>query len=120
MATKVLLVDDEKEFVIHLAERLEFRGLEVETASDGESALQLIKDKNPNVMVLDLQMPGMSGIETLKQAKKISPDLQVIMLTGYGTIETATEGKEYGALEYLIKPCDTVKLYTLIEEAMGK
>jgi DNA-binding NtrC family response regulator len=120
MATKVLLVDDEKEFVTHLAERLEFRGLEVETASDGDSALQLIKDKAPDVMVLDLQMPGMSGIDTLKQAKKISPDLHVIMLTGYGTIETAKEGKEYGALEYLIKPCDIVKLYTLIEEAVGR
>jgi DNA-binding NtrC family response regulator len=120
MATKVLLVDDEKEFVTHLAERLEFRGLEVETAPDGDSALQLIKDKAPDVMVLDLQMPGMSGIDTLKQAKKISPDLHVIMLTGYGTIETAKEGKEYGALEYLIKPCDIVKLYTLIEEAVGR
>lgn len=120
MATKVLLVDDEKEFVTHLAERLEFRGLEVATASEGEAALQLIKEKAPDVMVLDLQMPGMSGIETLKQAKVLSPDLHVIMLTGYGTIETANEGKQYGAFEYLIKPCDTVKLFTLIEEAVSK
>ncbi len=120
MAIKVLLVDDEKEFVAHLAERLQFRGLEVETASDGESALQCIKDKAPEVMVLDLQMPGISGIDTLKSAKAIAPELQVIMLTGYGTIETAKEGKEFGALEYLIKPCDIIKLYTLIEEAVGK
>ena len=120
MDIKVLLVDDEEDLAVHMAERLVTRGFSAEAVYDGPSAVDYVREKPVDVVVLDLQMPGMDGIETLKAVKEINPDLAVIMLTGYGTMETALEGKKMGAYEYLIKPCDIVGLAALIRVAHEK
>jgi DNA-binding NtrC family response regulator len=120
MEIKVLLVDDEKEFTEHLAERLRLRDLTVDVAFNGDEAIQYL-EKNPvHVVVMDQEMPGLSGLEALKKIKPIQPDVQVIMLTGHGTMETAVEGTEAGAVEYLIKPYDTVMLASRIKELCEK
>jgi len=112
---RVFLVDDEEELVSSMSQRLENRGFVVETAFDGESAVKFLKENDVDVMVLDQVMPGMDGIQTLREVKKFKPGLKVIMLTGYGTIDTAIEGIKAGAVEYLIKPCDTVQLTEMIK-----
>jgi len=112
---KVFLVDDEEELVSSMAQRLENRGFVVATAHDGESAVKYLKENDVDIMVLDQVMPGMDGIQTLREVKKFKPGLKVIMLTGYGTIDTAIEGIKAGAVEYLIKPCDTVQLTEMIK-----
>lgn len=110
MEIGVLLVDDEKELVEHMAERLQTRGFSVDTVLNGESAIEYLKNNQVDVVVLDLQMPGMDGVETLRGIKRLRPEVKVIMLTGHGTIETALEGRREGAEEYLIKPCDIIQL----------
>ena len=82
---KVLLVDDEEEFVKALAERLKMRDLRSDTVLDGEEALSFVEDQEPDVMVLDLKMPGIDGMEVLRQVRKAYPNIQVIILTGHGT-----------------------------------
>jgi len=116
MEINVLLVDDEKELADHMAERLISRGLAVTAVYDGESAIRFVKENTVDVMVLDLIMPGMDGLQTLREVKKIRPDIHVLMLTGHGTIDTAMEGKKEGASEYLIKPCDIIQLTSLIKD----
>ncbi|MGC8658144.1 MAG: response regulator [Desulfomonilaceae bacterium] len=110
---KVLLVDDEKDFVLTLAERLGLRGIEVITAFDGEGALQILKNCRPDVMILDLMMPGMSGSVVLEKVKKLYPGLQVIILTGMGSTPEGTTGVDLCAFEYLSKP---VKIDDLIDK----
>lgn len=88
---KVLLVDDEEEFVKALSERLQMRGLGSDLAFDGEQALQIVKDQEPDVMVLDLKMPGIDGMEVLRRVRKAYPQVQVIILTGHGTEKDAEE-----------------------------
>ncbi|MFH1137754.1 MAG: response regulator [Pseudomonadota bacterium] len=109
---KVLLVDDEEEFVKSLSERLQIRELDAETAFDGEQALQLVSDEVPDVMVLDLRMPGIDGMEVLRRVKKKYPEVQVVILTGHGTDKDETQAKKLGAYAYLQKPVD---LDTLVE-----
>jgi len=101
---KVLLVDDEEEFVRTLAERLMMRDLRSDTVLDGEGALSFVEDQEPDVMVLDLKMPGIDGMEVLRQVRKAYPDIQVIILTGHGTERDEEEAKRLGAFEYLEKP----------------
>ena len=103
---KVLLVDDEKEFVESLSERLELRNLEADVAFDGEQALEAIKEGKHDVMVLDLRMPGVDGIEVLRRVKKSNPDIQVVVLTGHGTEKDEEQAKKLGAFAYLKKPID--------------
>ena len=101
---KVLLVDDEEEFVKALAERLKMRDLRSDTVLDGEEALSFVEDQEPDVMVLDLKMPGIDGMEVLRQVRKAYPNLQVIILTGHGTEKHEEEAKRLGAFDYLEKP----------------
>lgn len=114
---KVLLVDDEVEFVNTLAQRLKIRGLLVDTVYDGEQALSSIKKIEPDVIVLDLKMPGLHGIEVLKELKKRSPQIQVIILTGHGTEKDEEEAKRLGGFDFLRKPADTDLLVAKIKEA---
>ena len=101
---KVLLVDDEEEFVKALAERLKMRDLRSDTVLDGEEALSFVEDQEPDVMVLDLKMPGIDGMEVLRQVRRAYPKIQVIILTGHGTEKHEEEAKRLGAFDYLEKP----------------
>ena len=116
----VLLVDDEEDFVEVLAERLEARGLTVDTAANGELALEKAGKRPFDAIVLDMAMPGMDGIETLKGLLQINPDLQVILLTGRATLGQAVEAMKLGALDFLEKPVDIDTLVAKIEEAATK
>jgi DNA-binding NtrC family response regulator len=121
MKTKVLLVDDEEGFVAALEKRLSIRGLQVVTASSGEEGLALL-DREPDVdvVLLDVKMPGMDGIATLEQIRRVHPLVEVIMLTGHGTVESAIEGMKHGAYDFLMKPCDVEELLSKVEEARAK
>ena len=117
----VLLVDDEAPFVETMTKRLAKRNLEVTTALNGQEALKEL-DKNPKieVVILDVKMPGMDGVETLKEIKKRHPLVEVIMLTGHATVETAIDGMKLGALDYLMKPCEMDLLMAKVAEAAAK
>ena len=110
---KLLLVDDEEEFVRALAERLKMRDLESDTVFDGDQALSFVDEKEPDVMVLDLKMPGIDGIEVLRRVKKTYPNLQVIILTGHGTEKDEERARRLGAFDYMQKPVD-------IDDLVGK
>jgi DNA-binding response OmpR family regulator len=114
----VLLVDDEEEFVSALSERLMLRGIEVETALDGREALARFAEKPADVIILDLMMPGLGGLEILKRIKKSSPHTQVILLTGHGATKEGIEGMRLGAFDYLIKPVDIEELLEKMKEAV--
>ncbi len=120
MPPKVLLVDDAIDFVAYMKKRLEARGMEISTAFRGQEALDIIKAQPLDVVVLDVLMPGMDGIETLQEIKKIKPDLAVVMLTGHGTVESASEGMKLGAVDFLLKPCDLDSLLNAINQASEK
>lgn len=114
---KLLLVDDEEEFVQALAERLQMRDLESDTVYDGDQALNYVEEKEPDVMVLDLKMPGIDGIEVLKKVRKAYPNIQVIILTGHGTEKDEERARSMGAFDYLEKPVDVDKLVKRIKKA---
>jgi len=117
MKKRILLVDDEKEFAETLAERLRTRDFHVTEAFSGNEALEKLKEYNFDVTILDVQMPGMDGIEALRAIKKLKPLTEVLMLTGHGTIETAIEGMKLGAYDFLIKPCEMDVLLAKINSA---
>ena len=117
MKTRVLIVDDEEKFSHALAERLRLRDYDVTTSQSGVDAVTHVKKYNYDVVVLDVLMPGMDGIETLREIKKIKPLTEVIMLTGHATVETAIEGMKLGAMDFLMKPCETEDLVTKIQKA---
>jgi two-component system, OmpR family, response regulator CpxR len=117
MKVKVLLVDDEQEFVEVLAERLEARGFDVRTSFSGDDALSKLKEGDADVVILDVLMPGKDGMETLREIKQLNPIIEVIMLTGHATIETAISGLKLNAYDYLMKPTDTEALVTKITNA---
>ncbi|WP_457575004.1 response regulator [Desulfolithobacter sp.] len=117
MPSRVLLVDDEQEFVETLSERLALRNMGSAVVHDGESALRLIEQDKPEVMVLDLKMPGVDGIEVLEKVKKTNPEIQVIILTGHGSEEDRKKCMELGAFAYLRKPVDIKALSKVIKEA---
>jgi DNA-binding NtrC family response regulator len=119
MKIKVLLVDDEKEFIETLAERLAVRDFIVQTAFGGDEALSKIKEEDFDVVVLDVLMPGKNGIETLREIKSLKPLVNVIMLTGHATVETAIDGMKAGAFDYLMKPTDTNDLVGKITKAFN-
>jgi DNA-binding NtrC family response regulator len=121
MIAKVLLVDDEEPFVETLAKRLTKRDLNVLTAFSGPEALEKLgQDPRVDVVILDVKMPGMDGIEALRRFKADYPLVEVIMLTGHATVETAIEGMKLGALDYLMKPCDMEILLNKVREAASK
>ena len=115
--TKVLLVDDEVEFTKTLSERLESRGLKVDSANSGEEALKKIGEASYDAIFLDLAMPGMDGIETLKSLLAENPDLQVILLTGHASIDKSVEAVKLGAKDFLEKPAKIDNLIAKIKEA---
>jgi two-component system, OmpR family, response regulator CpxR len=117
MKIKVLLVDDEREFVDALAERLEIRDFEIAKAFDGEEALARIAQADVDVVVLDVLMPGKDGLTTLREIKKAKPLVEVIMLTGNATVPSAIEGLQSGAYDYLMKPTETKDLIVKIVSA---
>jgi len=117
---KVLLVDDEIAFVNTLAQRLRLRNLLVDTVYDGEQAVTYIKDIEPDVIVLDLKMPGLHGIEVLREIKKIKREIQVIILTGHGTDRDEEEAKKLGGFDFLRKPADIDLLVRKIKEAFSE
>ena len=116
----VLLVDDEVEFVETLAERMRSRGLHVDTAHDGAAALEAVERRRYDAVVLDLAMPGMDGLETLRKIRAANPDQQVILLTGQGTIQAAVEATREGAMEFLEKPTDIGALLDKIRTARAR
>jgi two-component system, OmpR family, response regulator CpxR len=120
MRIKILLVDDEKDFVDVLAERLENRGFQVRTAGNGDEALTALKEEQADVVILDVLMPGMDGMEALEEIKKLSPLVEVMMLTGHATIDTAIDGLRLGAYDYLMKPTDTDDLVAKILRAYAR
>jgi len=114
---KVLLVDDEEEFVKTLADRIEMRNLKSDVALSGESALEIMDENLPDVMVLDLKMPGIDGLEVLRRTKKVYPGVQIIMLTAHGSKKDEQEARRLGAFEYLKKPVDLETLMRTITAA---
>ncbi len=118
--SKVLLVDDEREFVKTLSERLNMRDMGSAVVYDGESALELIRRDEPEVMVLDLKMPGVDGIEVLRRVKAERSGIEVIILTGHGSEEDRRICMEMGAFAYLQKPVDIAKLCETLEKAQQK
>ncbi len=121
---KVLLVDDEKEFVETLASRLQMRDVEANTVLNGEQALSALEEEEPDVIVLDLRMPGMDGIEVLKKVKESYPNVEIIMLTGHGSEKDEEIARSLGVFNYMKKPVDLKKLMSQIKGAfkqrMGK
>jgi DNA-binding NtrC family response regulator len=121
MIVNVLLVDDEAPFVAALAKRLDKRGIKVATALSGPEALKkLDEDSRVDIVVLDVKMPGMDGIEALKAIKAAHPLVEVIMLTGNATVESAIECMKLGALDYLMKPCEMEVFIAKLQEAKDK
>jgi len=115
---KILLVDDEREFVTTLAERLELRNMKVTIAMNGEEALGFVEDDPPQVVVLDVMMPGLGGLEVLEKIKAMDSRIQVILLTGHGATKDGIRGMQLGAFDYLIKPIDIDELIDKLNEAV--
>lgn len=114
---KILIVDDEKDFVEMFSMRLTKQGENVSTAYSGEEALKVLGTSPIDVVILDIRMPGMDGIETLKKIKADYPLVEVILLTGHGSTETAVEGMKSGAFDYLMKPADFKDINTKLANA---
>ncbi len=117
---KVLLVDDEIDFLEALIKRMKKRGVDVTGVSSGKEALSFLDTNQVDVVVLDVKMPGMDGIETLREIKRRHPLVEVIMLTGHANLEVAIEGMELGAFDYLMKPMDIDELLYKVEDAYKK
>ncbi len=118
---KVMLVDDEVPFVETMTKRLTKRDLVVTSAFSGKEALDaLAKDQSVEVIILDVKMPGMDGIDTLREIKRFYPLIEVVMLTGHATVETAIEGMKIGAFDYLMKPCEMDVLMGKVQEAAAR
>jgi DNA-binding NtrC family response regulator len=117
---QILIVDDEVEFASTLVERLALRGIEARSANRGEEAVALVKASAPDVVILDLKMPDLSGLEVLSRIKAIDSSIEVIMLTGHGSSAAGIDGMEQGAFDYLMKPVDLTALLGKIEQAYKK
>lgn len=117
---KILLVDDEVEFISSLAERLLLRGFKPQVATDGGSALELIGSDKFHAVVLDVMMPGMDGLQTLNAIKKVDANVEVVLLTGHTSLETALAGIKAGAFDYLVKPVDVDELAFRLQDACEK
>jgi DNA-binding NtrC family response regulator len=118
--THVLLVDDEEQFLAALADRLQLRGIQAETVTSGEDALRVVEGQSFDAVVLDLAMPRVDGIETLRLLKEKQPELQIIMLTGHGSVQHGIAAMKTGAVDFLEKPIDLKILLDKIGEARKK
>lgn len=113
----ILVVDDEEQFLKVFSQRLEGRGLKVDTSTTGEDAIKKVKGKEFDAIVLDMVMPGMSGMEALKRIRSENPDVQIIILTGHGTVEKGVEAIKAGAVDFIEKPADLDKIMEKIAQA---
>lgn len=120
MSEKVLLVDDEVDFLDTLSERMRTRGMEVSTSTSGAEALKKVEQESYDVIILDLMMPGVDGLEALKILKEKKPELQVILLTGHASVEKGIEAMKLGAMDFLEKPADLSQLTDKIKKAQAK
>jgi signal transduction histidine kinase/CheY-like chemotaxis protein len=118
--SRILVVDDEHDVVEALTHSLSRRGYEVESAMTGEEGIAKAKNSNFDVVLMDINLPGLNGIQSLEQIKKVSPEIEAIMVTGYGSIESATESLKKGAYDYVQKPVSSEKIVALIEKAIEK
>ncbi|MEW5763611.1 MAG: response regulator [Acidobacteriota bacterium] len=117
---RLLLVDDESRYVETLSKRLTARGLYVEGVHSGKEAIAVLESRPFDVVLLDVRMPGMDGIATLREIKKIQPLVQVVLLSGNASINAAIEGMRLGAMDYLLKPADLEDVLAKVEEAFEK
>ena len=120
MTVNILVVDDEKAARKSLADILRLEGYEVMSVEDGASALTFLNDQEVDLMLLDIRMPGMDGIEIMQQASEISPETQIVMLTAHGSMESAIEALRYGAHDYLIKPSSPQEILSSVAGALAR
>ncbi len=120
MEAKVLLVDDEQDFLETLANRLEMRGLKVSAVTSGEQAISEARQQDYDAIVVDLAMPGIDGLETLKRIKADNPNAEIIMLTGHASVQSGVEAMKLGAGDFLQKPVELTELMSKIGEAKNK
>ncbi|MBW1745318.1 MAG: response regulator [Thermodesulfobacteriota bacterium] len=114
---RMLLVDDEDDFRTTLANRLKLRKIDITDVASGNEAIELVRQKSFDVAIIDVKMPGIDGIETLKQIKQLQPDIEIVMLTGHASIESGMEAMKLGAYDYVMKPCDIDELLIKTGEA---
>jgi DNA-binding NtrC family response regulator len=120
LPVNVLVVDDEKDFVEMFVNRLRETGEKVEGVHGGKECLETLEKRETDVVILDIKMPGMDGIETLKEIRRRHPLVEVILLTGHGSVDTAVEGMKLGAFDYLNKPADFDELLEKLEGARAR
>lgn len=116
----VLIVDDEKNILFTLSQSLEALQLETDTATNGEEALAKLKEKEFGLILLDIRMPGMDGMEVLRRVREIRPDIRIIMITAYGTIELAVEAMKLGAVDFIQKPFSPEEIRELVSRVMDR
>jgi DNA-binding response OmpR family regulator len=116
----ILVVDDEKNIRLTLSQALETLRVEIDTASNGEEALAKLNEKEFGLILLDIRMPGMDGMEVLRRVREIRPDIRIIMTTAYGTIESAVEAMKLGAVDFLQKPFDPEEIRELVSRVMDR
>jgi CheY-like chemotaxis protein len=116
----ILIVDDEKNIRLTLSQVLETLGAEIDTAANGEEALTKLKGREFSLILLDIRMPGMDGMEILRRVREIRPDIRVIMITAYGTIESAVEAMKLGAVDFLQKPFDPEEIRELVSRVADR
>ena len=110
-ALRILIVDDEEELVSALKERLNLRGFQAQGVTTGTAALEFLEEEECDVVLLDLKMPGLGGLEVIRRIKDMKPRLQVVLLTGHGSVKSVEDGMALGAFDYLMKP---VKIDSLV------
>ena len=120
IGAKILLVDDEEVFARNMAKLLTARGYKLLSANSGDMAIRILEEEAVDVIVLDLKMPGMDGLTTLKEIKKLGLFTETLILTGHGSIDSALEAIKLGAYDYLTKPCEIDELVVKIEGAWSK
>ncbi len=116
---RLMFVDDEDELVSALVERLELRGIDAKGVTSGDEALQHLREEHFDVVVIDVKMPGIGGLELLRTISRRYPDIKVILMTGHGSTEDSEIGRRLGAVAYLQKPVELDDLLTTIEQAAG-
>ena len=116
----ILIVDDEKNIRMTLSQSLESLGVETDMAGNGEEALTKLKEKDFGLILLDIRMPGMDGMEVLRQVREVRPDIRIIMITAYGTIESAVEAMKLGAVDFLQKPFDPEEIRELVSRVLNR
>ena len=117
---KLMVVDDEVDFLETIVKRLQARGIEVTGVESGYQALEVLDQRRPDVIILDVKMPGMDGIETLLEIKKKKPLTEVIMLTGHASVESGIAGMQFGAFDYIMKPIALDELLEKVRQAYEK